>query len=219
MASSRAHLRLTLISIHRNWSHVLKVEPNLAPTKSFFLKQVLNRPRICVMGIAMNLVTYLVRDLNLPSPDFATIVTNVMGTVNLLGLVGGFLSDAKLGRYLTVAISTTIAAMGVSLLSAATTIPSMRPPTCSGVRKQHHECIQATGKQLALLYIALNTIPVGGGGIKSNVSGLGVLDDCNGVVKSNWSIQVAEPFPYQGSILGSGEEPEFVNSSVLSTKH
>ncbi|KAG2381202.1 Protein NRT1/ PTR FAMILY 6.4 [Vigna angularis] len=131
---------------------------------------VLNRPRICVMGIAMNLVTYLVRDLNLPSPDFATIVTNVMGTVNLLGLVGGFLSDAKLGRYLTVAISTTIAAMGVSLLSAATTIPSMRPPTCSGVRKQHHECIQATGKQLALLYIALNTIPVGGGGIKSNVS-------------------------------------------------
>ncbi|BAT82025.1 hypothetical protein VIGAN_03196400 [Vigna angularis var. angularis] len=173
MASSRAHLRFTLISIHRNWSHVLKVEPNLAPTKSFFLKQVLNRPRICVMGIAMNLVTYLVRDLNLPSPDSATIVTNVMGTVNLLGLVGDFLADAKLERYLTIAISTTIAAVGVSLLTAATTIPSMRPPTCSGVRKQHHECIQATGKQLALLYIALNTIPVGGGGIKSNVSGLG----------------------------------------------
>ncbi|KAG2409981.1 Protein NRT1/ PTR FAMILY 6.4 [Vigna angularis] len=57
------------------------------------------------------LVTYLVRDLNLPSPDSATIVTNVMGTVNLLGLVGGFLADAKLGRYLTVAISTTIAAV------------------------------------------------------------------------------------------------------------
>ncbi|KOM29047.1 hypothetical protein LR48_Vigan630s000600 [Vigna angularis] len=61
--------------------------------------------------LAMNLVTYLVRDLNLPSPDSATIVTNVMGTVNLLGLVGGFLADAKLGRYLTVAISTTIAAV------------------------------------------------------------------------------------------------------------
>ncbi|XP_047178749.1 protein NRT1/ PTR FAMILY 6.4-like, partial [Vigna umbellata] len=74
-------------------------------------------PRICVMGIAMNLVTYLVRDLNLPSPDSATIVTNVMGTVNLLGLVGGFLADAKLGRYLTVAISATIAAVGVSLLT------------------------------------------------------------------------------------------------------
>ncbi|WVY91928.1 hypothetical protein V8G54_037442 [Vigna mungo] len=129
--------------------------------------------RICVMGIAMNLVTYLVGDLNLPSADSATIVTNVMGTLNLLGLVGGFLADAKLGRYLTVAISATIAAVGVSLLTAATTIPSMRPPTCSSVRKQHHECIQATGKQLALLYVALYTVAVGGGGIKSNVSGFG----------------------------------------------
>jgi len=55
----------------------------------------------------------------------------------------------------------------------ATTIPGMRPPTCSSIRKQHHECIQASGKQLALLYAALYTIAVGGGGIKSNVSGFG----------------------------------------------
>lgn len=129
--------------------------------------------RICVMGIAMNLVTYLVGVLNLPSADSATIVTNVMGTLNLLGLLGGFLADAKLGRYLTVAISATIAAVGVSLLTVATTIPSMRPPACSSVRKQHHECIQASGKQLALLFVALYTIAVGGGGIKSNVSGFG----------------------------------------------
>lgn len=129
--------------------------------------------RICVMGIAMNLVTYLVGDLNLPSADSATIVTNVMGTLNLLGLLGGFLADAKLGRYLTVAISATIAAVGASLLTVATTIPGMRPPTCSSIRKQHHECIQASGKQLALLYAALYTIAVGGGGIKSNVSGFG----------------------------------------------
>nr|ACU20211.1 unknown [Glycine max] len=68
--------------------------------------------RICVMGISMNLVTYLVGVLNLPSADSATIVTNVMGTLNLLGLLGGFIADAKLGRYLTVAISAIIAALG-----------------------------------------------------------------------------------------------------------
>ena len=67
--------------------------------------------RICVMGISMNLVTYLVGGLNLPSADSATIVTNVMGTLNLLGLLGGFIADAKLGRYLTVAISAIIAAL------------------------------------------------------------------------------------------------------------
>lgn len=66
--------------------------------------------RICVMGISMNLVTYLVQDLHISSAKSATIVTNFMGALNLLGLLGGFLADAKLGRYLTVAISATITA-------------------------------------------------------------------------------------------------------------
>ncbi|XP_027329847.1 protein NRT1/ PTR FAMILY 6.4 isoform X1 [Abrus precatorius] len=129
--------------------------------------------RICVMGIVMNLVTYLVGVLNLPSANSATIVTNFMGTLNLLGLLGGFVADAKLGRYLTVAVSATIATVGVCLLTVATTIPTMRPPPCSSVRRQHHECMQASGKQLAMLFAALYTIAVGGGGIKSNVSGFG----------------------------------------------
>ncbi|CAM8954479.1 unnamed protein product [Rhodiola kirilowii] len=59
--------------------------------------------RVCVMGISMNLVTYLVNDLHLTSSKSATVVTNFMGTLNLLALLGGFLADAKLGRYLTVA--------------------------------------------------------------------------------------------------------------------
>ncbi|KAJ7964807.1 protein NRT1/ PTR FAMILY 6.4 [Quillaja saponaria] len=129
--------------------------------------------RICVMGISMNMVTYLIGYLHLSSAKSANIVTNFMGTLNLLGLLGGFLADAKLGRYLTVILSGTTTAVGVGLLTLATTLPSMRPPTCSDFRKQHHECIEASGKQLALLYAALYTIALGGGGIKSNVSGFG----------------------------------------------
>lgn len=67
--------------------------------------------RICVMGISMNLVTYLVGILHLSSAKSANIVTNFMGTLNLLGLLGGFLADAKLGRYLTVAIFASITAL------------------------------------------------------------------------------------------------------------
>ncbi|XP_022870449.1 protein NRT1/ PTR FAMILY 6.4 isoform X2 [Olea europaea var. sylvestris] len=127
--------------------------------------------RICVMGISMNLVTYLVGILHLSSANSANIVTNFMGTLNLLGLLGGFLADAKLGRYLTVAIFASITALGVTLLTLATSISSMRPPPCSNSRRQ--QCIEASGRQLAMLYIALYTIALGGGGIKSNVSGFG----------------------------------------------
>ncbi|KAL7000035.1 hypothetical protein U1Q18_001185 [Sarracenia purpurea var. burkii] len=130
--------------------------------------------RICVMGISMNLVTYLVGNLHLPSSTAANTVTNFMGTLNLLGLLGGFVADARLGRYLTVAISASIAALGVTLLTLATSIPSMRPPPCGGdSRTQQQHCIEATGRQLALLYAGLYTTALGGGGIKSNVSGFG----------------------------------------------
>ncbi|CAG7876783.1 unnamed protein product [Brassica rapa] len=125
------------------------------------------------MGISMNLVTYLVGDLHISSAKSATIVTNFMGTLNLLGLLGGFLADAKLGRYKMVAISASVTALGVLLLTVATTIPSMRPPLCDDFRRLHHQCVEANGHQLALLYVALYTIALGGGGIKSNVSGFG----------------------------------------------
>lgn len=129
--------------------------------------------RICVMGISMNLVTYLVGDLHISSAKSATIVTNFMGTLNLLGLLGGFLADAKLGRYKMVAIAASVTALGVLLLTVSTTIPSMRPPPCDDFRRLHHQCVEANGHQLALLYVALYTIALGGGGIKSNVSGFG----------------------------------------------
>lgn len=60
---------------------------------------------------------------------------------------------------------------GVTLLTLATSIPSMRPPPCSDSRK--HQCVEANGHQLAFLYASLYTIALGGGGIKSNVSGFG----------------------------------------------
>ncbi|KAJ6796076.1 putative protein NRT1/ PTR FAMILY 6.4 [Iris pallida] len=129
--------------------------------------------RVCVMGISMNMVTYLVGTLHLSNAASANIVTNFMGTLNLLALLAGFLADAKLGRYLTVVIAAVVTATGVSLLTIATTLPSMRPPACAGVRMQHHECVPASGSQLALLYASLYIIALGGGGIKANVSGFG----------------------------------------------
>ncbi|KAL5211781.1 hypothetical protein ABZP36_022628 [Zizania latifolia] len=131
--------------------------------------------RVCVMGISMNLVTYLVGDLHLSNAKSATIVTNFMGTLNLLALVGGFLADAKLGRYLTIAVSATITATGVSLLTVDTMVPGMRPPPCADARgpQAHLQCVPARGGQLAMLYAALYTIAAGAGGLKANVSGFG----------------------------------------------
>ncbi|GLJ13235.1 hypothetical protein SUGI_0208390 [Cryptomeria japonica] len=126
--------------------------------------------RMCVIGIASNLVTYLVGKLHLSNADAANIVTNFMGTLYLLCLFGGFIADSLLGRFKTIAIFGTIQALGVGLLAFSTSLPSLQPPACTD---NHQSCIQASGKMMAFLYASLYITAFGVGGVKSNVSGFG----------------------------------------------
>ncbi|XP_039821386.1 protein NRT1/ PTR FAMILY 6.4-like [Panicum virgatum] len=123
------------------------------------------------MGVSTNMVTYLVGPLHLSNARSANIVTNFMGTLNLLAFLGGFVADAKLGRYRTIAASATVATTGLALLAASTAVPGMRPPPCAPA--DGGGCAAASGRQMALLFLALYTIAVGAGGLKANVSGLG----------------------------------------------
>ncbi|KAK9947578.1 hypothetical protein M0R45_003195 [Rubus argutus] len=67
--------------------------------------------RLSTMGIIVNLVTYLVGTMHLPSSTSANIVTDFAGTSFLLCLLGGFLADSFLGRYKTIAIFASIQAL------------------------------------------------------------------------------------------------------------
>lgn len=126
--------------------------------------------RLTTLGIAVNLVTYLTRTMHLGNASAANNVTNFLGTSFMLTLLGGFVADTFLGRYLTIGIFTTIQAMGVTILTISTIIPSLRPPKCE---PGSSKCIPASGKQLMALYIALYMTALGTGGLKSSVSGFG----------------------------------------------
>nr|GEV45464.1 protein NRT1/ PTR FAMILY 6.4-like [Tanacetum cinerariifolium] len=108
-------------------------------------------------------------DMHFSSSESANTVTNCMGSLNLLALFGGFLADAKLGRFLAIVLFSSICTIGVTLLTLATAIPSMKPPPCEDSGK----CIEANTSQQVMLYISLYTLALGGGGIKSNVSAFG----------------------------------------------
>uniref|UniRef100_A0ACD5UNK4 Uncharacterized protein n=1 Tax=Avena sativa TaxID=4498 RepID=A0ACD5UNK4_AVESA len=129
--------------------------------------------RLATMGIAVNLVTYLTDTMHLPSAESANVVTDFMGTSFLLCFLGGFLADAFLGRYLTIAIFALVQALGTGLLAASTTVPQLRPPPCGGTANATVLCEEATGLQMGVLYVCLYLIALGTGGIKSSVSGFG----------------------------------------------
>ncbi|KAH7546406.1 hypothetical protein FEM48_Zijuj01G0197500 [Ziziphus jujuba var. spinosa] len=125
--------------------------------------------RLSTMGIAVNLVTYLVGTLHLPSATSANIVTDFMGTSFILCLLGGFLADSFLGRYKTIAIFAGIQTIGTGALAISTKLPQLRPPPCI----TSNNCKQANGFQMGFLYLALYLIALGTGGLKSSVSGFG----------------------------------------------
>nr|POE48521.1 protein nrt1/ ptr family 6.3 [Quercus suber] len=125
--------------------------------------------RLTTLGIAVNLVTYLTATMHLGNATSANIVTNFLGTSFMLCLLGGFIADTFLGRYRTIAIFASVQATGVTILTISTVIPSLRPPKCAADTVP--PCIPASGKQLAVLDLALYLTALGTGGLKSSVSG------------------------------------------------
>lgn len=128
--------------------------------------------RLSTMGIAVNLVTYLIGVMHLPSSTSANIVTDFMGTSFILCLLGGFLADSFLGRYKTIGIFAAIQTLGTATLAISTKLPKLRPPPCH-VTIGSDSCKQANGFQMGILYMALYLIALGTGGLKSSVSGFG----------------------------------------------
>lgn len=59
---------------------------------------------MAIAAVGNNLITYVLNDMHFPLSKSANIVTNFVGTVFLLSLLGGFLSDSHLGSFWTMLI-------------------------------------------------------------------------------------------------------------------
>ncbi|KAK9079593.1 hypothetical protein SSX86_001266 [Deinandra increscens subsp. villosa] len=126
--------------------------------------------RLATLGIAVNLVTYLTGVMHFGNATSANTVTNFLGTSFMLCLLGGFVADSFLGRYLTIAIFTAVQAIGVTILAMSTAIHSLQPPKCT---PESGKCTPANEIQETFLYLALYLTALGTGGLKSSVSGFG----------------------------------------------
>uniref|UniRef100_A0A0D9VNA9 Major facilitator superfamily (MFS) profile domain-containing protein n=1 Tax=Leersia perrieri TaxID=77586 RepID=A0A0D9VNA9_9ORYZ len=129
--------------------------------------------RLTTLGIAVNLVTYLTGTMHLGAAASANTVTNFLGTSFMLCLLGGFLADTFLGRYLTIAIFTALQAAGMAVLTLSTAAPGLRPPACADPTGSSSSCAAPNGTQLGVLYLGLYLTALGTGGLKSSVSGFG----------------------------------------------
>ncbi|XP_071734153.1 protein NRT1/ PTR FAMILY 8.2-like isoform X1 [Rutidosis leptorrhynchoides] len=125
--------------------------------------------RLSAFTVSASLVLYLTKEMKESLPDAATHVSDWVGATYLLMLLGAFLADAYLGRYLTVLLSSAVYLVGMIMLTISASVNSLRPPTCT----ENSNCKSATPGQSAFLYSALALVALGTGGVKPNVPSFG----------------------------------------------
>lgn len=59
---------------------------------------------MAIAAVGNNLITYVANDMHFPLSKAANLVTNFVGTIFLLALLGGYLSDSYLGSFWTMLI-------------------------------------------------------------------------------------------------------------------
>ncbi|CAI0385839.1 unnamed protein product [Linum tenue] len=129
--------------------------------------------RMAFYGIAANLVIYLRHKLHEGTVESSNHVTNWVGTVWMLPILGAYVADARLGRYWTFIIASGIYLMGMTLLTMAVSVPGLKPPSCGGNVKEDECPLRASAVQKGVYYTALYIIAVGTGGTKPNISTIG----------------------------------------------
>ncbi|KAF8016547.1 hypothetical protein BT93_H1919 [Corymbia citriodora subsp. variegata] len=130
-------------------------------------------------GISSNLVLYMTKKLHQGTVKSVNNVTNCVGTVWIIPILGAYLADAHLGLYWTFIVASAIYLTGMSVLTLAVSLPGLRPPHCLEVNVEN--CKKASTLQLAVFFGALYTLAVGTGGTKPNISTIGAdqFDDFN----------------------------------------
>ncbi|XP_011092258.1 protein NRT1/ PTR FAMILY 4.3 [Sesamum indicum] len=126
-----------------------------------------------IMGIAAvgnNLISYVINEMHFSLSKSANTVTNFIGTLFILALFGGYLSDSYLSSFSTILIFAFLELSGFILLSVQAHLPQLKPPKCNMLSDSGDEqCVEAKGMQALIFFVALYLVALGSGCVKPNL--------------------------------------------------
>ncbi|KAK1427591.1 hypothetical protein QVD17_16279 [Tagetes erecta] len=123
--------------------------------------------RFAYYGVESNLITYLTGPLGQSTATAAENVNTWSGTAALLPLVGAFIADALLGRYLTIIIASLLYVLALALLAGSTLLPS----DCETAVDHESSC--SSKMQVVLFFVSLYLVAFAQGGHKPCVQAFG----------------------------------------------
>uniref|UniRef100_A0A7N0RHJ9 Uncharacterized protein n=1 Tax=Kalanchoe fedtschenkoi TaxID=63787 RepID=A0A7N0RHJ9_KALFE len=148
---------------------------------------------MAIAAVGNNLITYLINEMHFPLSKAANMVTNFVGTVFLLALLGGYLSDSYLGCFWTMLIFAFVELSGFILLSVQAHLPQLKPPKCDIMTTTQPHCQEAEGFKALIFFVALYLVALGSGCVKPNMIAHGA-DQFNTDVDPNQSKRLSTYF-------------------------
>ncbi|CAI9267197.1 unnamed protein product [Lactuca saligna] len=133
---------------------------------AYFIIGVEVAERFAYYGVSSNLITYLTGPLGQSTATAAENVNAWSGTASLLPLLGAFIADAFLGRYLTIIIASLLYVLALAFLALSTLIPS-NCETANGASPCSPQL------QVILFFISLYLVAIAQGGHKPCVLAFG----------------------------------------------
>ncbi|CAH8299602.1 unnamed protein product [Eruca vesicaria subsp. sativa] len=119
--------------------------------------------KLASMSLIGNLSVYLTTKYNLGGVFLVNIINIWFGSCNFLSIPGAFVSDAYLGRFWTLLLSSISSFLGMGIIALTAAIPRLRPEACN----DPVNCSNPPERwQLAVLFAGLGLIAIGAGGIR-----------------------------------------------------
>ncbi|XP_021298367.1 protein NRT1/ PTR FAMILY 6.1 [Herrania umbratica] len=131
--------------------------------------------RMAYFGLSVNMVAFMFYVMHRPFSSASNAVNNFLGISQASSVLGGFLADAYLGRYWTIAIFTTIYLAGLTGITLCATMKMFVPnqDQCDQLSLVLGSCEPAKPWQMLYLYTVLYITAFGAAGIRPCVSSFG----------------------------------------------
>lgn len=131
--------------------------------------------RMAYFGLSVNMVAFMFYVMHRPFASSSNAVNNFLGISQASSVLGGFLADAYLGRYWTIAIFTTIYLAGLTGITICATMSIFVPnqENCDQLSLLLGNCEPAKPWQMTYLYTVLYITAFGAAGIRPCVSSFG----------------------------------------------
>lgn len=119
--------------------------------------------KVASYGLLPNMILYLIMDYGMGLPKSQNILFFWNAATNFMPLIGAFVSDAYLGRFLTIGLGSIASLLGMTLLWLTAMIPQARPGPCD---PRTQTCKSTSPSQYFLLLSAFGLMSIGAGGIR-----------------------------------------------------